>query len=53
MKRDVTVVQERAESVGRYFGTTGFSAIYGNAKDEERLKAETSVAAQGEEGKTK
>lgn len=38
MKRDVAVVRKRAKSVERYFGTTGFSAIYGTASDDERLK---------------
>ena len=38
MKRDVTVARERAKSVERYFGTTGFSEIYGTVSDEERLR---------------
>ena len=38
MKKSVAIVKERAESVERYFGTTGFSAIYGTASDEDRQK---------------
>ena len=38
MKKSVAVVGKRAESIERYFGTTGFSAIYGTASDEDRLK---------------
>jgi [histone H3]-lysine9 N-trimethyltransferase SUV39H len=38
MKRDVAVARARAKSVERYFGTTGFSEIYGTSSDEERLR---------------
>lgn len=38
MKHNVAIAHRRAESVERYFGTTGFSNIYATASDEERVK---------------
>jgi histone-lysine N-methyltransferase SUV39H len=38
MERSVDIVRGRAKSVETYFGTTGFSKIYGTTSDEDRLK---------------
>lgn len=38
MKKGVDIARERSKSVEIYFGTTGFSQIYGTNSDEERLK---------------
>lgn len=38
MEKGVDIVRERAKSVERYFGTTGFSEIYGTTSEEERLR---------------
>lgn len=38
MAKGIDIVRERANSVERYFGTTGFSKIYGTTSDEDRLK---------------